>query len=119
MTDSRQTENAAPGGTGAADGSAECPRCGGHGVISNSLEQTAKDCPMCRGDGVVPDALYAPCPFCGQTVGYIASHDGYRVACDPCDIYGPRGVDYADARVKWNHRASAGVSRDERPHNER
>ena len=55
----------------------------------------------------VSKALFAPCPFCGRRVGYISSHDGYRVACDPCDIYGPRGVDYQDARAKWNQRANA------------
>ena len=61
---------------------------------------------MTTNDGaaslVRSDALFAPCPFCGRRVGYISSHDGYRVACDPCDIYGPRGVDYHDAKAKWN-----------------
>ena len=57
------------------------------------------------------DDLFAPCPFCGRSVGYISSHDGYRVACDPCDIYGPRGADYEDARRRWNERANTILDR--------
>jgi Lar family restriction alleviation protein len=48
-----------------------------------------------------------PCPFCGQTVGYVTSLYGYRVVCDVCDIHGPRGVTAEVARDEWNHRAEA------------
>ena len=75
-----------------------------------TTEQTQAH-PETRPSEVRSDALFAPCPFCGRRVGYISSHDGYRVACDPCDIYGPRGVDYQDARTKWNQRANVGGER--------
>ena len=61
-----------------------------------------------RGAGQPPrqQSHFECCPFCGGRVGYILSHDGYLVACDACDIYGPRGTDYQDARLKWNRRKS-------------
>lgn len=59
------------------------------------------------------DKAFAPCPFCGQSVGYITSIYGYRVVCDWCDIQGPCGRDYAEARTRWNKRA--GDSQPETP----
>jgi hypothetical protein len=48
-----------------------------------------------------------PCPFCGSKVGYVARLAGlYRVACDDCDIYGPGGSNYDEARARWNARAT-------------
>ena len=52
-------------------------------------------------------SFFAPCPFCGKPVGYITSLYGYRVVCDVCDIYGPRGRDNAEARERWNQRSNA------------
>lgn len=46
-----------------------------------------------------------PCPFCMRLVRYITSLNGYRVACDVCDIYGPRGTSYENAAERWNDRA--------------
>jgi hypothetical protein len=66
---------------------------------------------VCRECAELPPVRSEPllaCPFCGKPVGYITSLCGYRVVCDACDIYGPRGRDNAEARQRWNQRAHGG-----------
>jgi hypothetical protein len=74
---------------------------GGMTVSSRTPEGDFARCPTCLADFVIEPSLFfgdAPCPNCGQLVGFIRLSDRIHVQVSDADTYANRLVDYLQRR---------------------
>lgn len=75
-----------------------CPFCGQHMRLDDEALHY-----LCDACGMQGPRILSPCPHC-QTIPHIvnAADDRFQVACDNCEILGPRSKNKSNAVKNWN-----------------